>query len=260
MALRTLFLPLSMSLLLGACCRRPEQLPNQDPAPSTTANQAKKAANRTTAPKKPQANVTAAKPPAPKPVQAAPTATPAPRPVQAAPVAPPPQPVQAAPQPAPRPAAPSFRMVQESEWVPVVGPRLRPGSKVVSNVWRGPFGATSDGYFALYSRNEELFAVLVENGKSYHTVALGSQPMTILSKVQGMEILDVNNDGRQEVLVMASYQSGAGRIRADFPGNAVVGWTGATLSKIENWTRQVEEANSFQQARLKLGLSAGPVD
>ncbi|MCA9619462.1 MAG: hypothetical protein KC731_10570, partial [Myxococcales bacterium] len=188
--------------------------------------------------------------PAPRPTPEPPVTPPAP-----APVSPVPAPVQApvpAPVLAPPPApASAFLPVDEAEWMPRLGPKMPAGSKVVHQVFRGPFGPSPQSLFATIKKpNDQIFVIVMgDDGKSWPAGPLHDENY-IGHKVLAVSFFDADHDGTTDALVMVEAWTMSG---SKTPSNTLLRWTPQGMRRMLKLEPRIETLNSVAAIRQALG-------
>ncbi|MEZ4442269.1 MAG: hypothetical protein R3B72_24455 [Polyangiaceae bacterium] len=211
-----------------------------------------------TSPSKPATRPVAAPPPPPRPAPIA--VAPPPAPVAVAPrpapiaVAPPPAPVPApvfVPPPPPPPAAPTFVGVAEGEWIPRLGPKMKAGSRVAHQVFKGPFGPSPQSLFAVIIKESQFHCMVMgDDNKSWPAGPLHDD-FWLAHTVLAVSFFDADRDGTLDALVMMKIEDAAGT-----PGsfNALLRWTNMGLRRMLNLEGRIQEANSVAKVRQILGV------
>jgi hypothetical protein len=146
-------------------------------------------------------------------------------------------------------AAGAFRAVPESEWKPLVGPRLRKGAVVIHTVFEGPIGPSPASLFIVTKEADGFHATVWADGRGYRNGPLannGAKP----SKIPAVAFFDADGDGAMDALVMATYTpEGAA---SDVFDNVLLRWNGTTLVRMHALENGIGGLDSVAAVRGKL--------
>jgi hypothetical protein len=153
--------------------------------------------------------------------------------------------------PTPQPASGSYHALSESEFKPILGPRLKVGSLVAHQVFQGPFGPTADSVFTVYKLNDQFHGIVVSNGKGWSSPNLGESTY-VAEQIPAVTFMDVDGDGADEAIVLATFTTGVGSVRAAFPSNAVLKWTGTEVKRLGWAEKKIETMTTAAECRQAL--------
>lgn len=147
------------------------------------------------------------------------------------------------------PASPTFRAVPESEWKPVIGPRLRVGAVVSHQVFEGPFGPSPTSLFVVTREGNDFYATVWADGHGYRNGPLANNGGKA-SKIPAVSFFDADGDGAADALVMATYTPQGGE--SDAFDNVLLRWKGTAVVRLHSLETGIGGLESVAAVRAKL--------
>ena len=153
--------------------------------------------------------------------------------------------------PSATPPTSNFLAVDSAEWTPRLGPKMRPGSKVVHQVFAGPFAPSPQSLFSLQQRRDDTFWVVVmgDDNKSWPAGPLAEPKTYRADKIMAVSFFDADGDGKTNALVIARY---IGPTKTEY-FNVLLKWTDQGLRRLLKIEPTIAKLESVQAVRQKLG-------
>jgi hypothetical protein len=144
-----------------------------------------------------------------------------------------------------------FSKVDQSAWGPRLGPKMKAGSKVVHEVFEGPFGPSPKALFAVTQVADGSLFVLVmgDDGKGWPAGPLYEVGYKA-EKVRAVAFFDADGDGTTDALVMADYGGPRGNPMVQ---SALLRWTDQGLRRMLKLEPKLDGVESVAEARRRLG-------
>lgn len=126
----------------------------------------------------------------------------------------------------------------------LVTPRLPPGQSLAHGVFQGPLGGIPDVIVAVTSDGRHFNGFALVPGDPPRQVPIGAfDGFDWAATIDGLLFLDVDHDGKDDMVALAIYNAGSGPEAAvDFRKNIALKFDGAAWNPIDGVTAKIVDA------------------